>query len=297
MHDGKTKNLAVIGDPIEHTFSPFLQNLALHKLNLNYHYTACLVKPKHLSTAISGLKALNFAGFNVTIPHKKNILPFLDEISPTAKLIGAVNTVVQKNGKLYGYNTDSPGFLLSLQHLHYRHVLPNVTILGTGGAARAVVSALLNANFTSIGIVSRQLERSQEFCVSFPANFSINLKPFTYSSKILNTFLKDTDLLINTTPLGMPPYVDCLPAIDLKLLPSLALVFDCIYNPICTPLLKNAQALNLKTSNGAYMLAAQGALALEKWTGLLPDIASLYEALLGALRGERQQFPSAENDS
>ena len=277
MISGKTQNLAIIGYPIEHTMSPVMQAAALEAAGLDYSYIAIPVPKGRLVPALDGLRALYFRGWNVTIPHKSAIMQFLDAIDPDAKLIGAVNTVVNDGGAITGYNTDVPGFLMSLVAEGF--VLDNsrAVVLGAGGAARAVTWALCKRRAKSISIGVRNPEKAAVLAKDFAPFARIDV--FDWHDDEFKAQLKDADILINTTPLGMSPNVDEMPPVDLSLLPKNALVYDVIYNPSKTKLLATAQNLGLRTINGEAMLAYQGAESFRLFTGVETDAQVMIDAV------------------
>jgi shikimate dehydrogenase len=262
---GKTKICALIGDPVEHTMSPAMHNAAFQKLGLDYLYIAFRVKPKELPQAIAGLKALNVAGFNVTIPHKVAVVPLLDSLDPLAEKIGAVNTVVNANSKLKGYNTDAEGFLRALTEHDFKPKNKKVVVLGAGGASRAI-SFILTKEGASLTILNRaqELDWAEDIARLIRADLGSEVKVLELGN--LAKALPGADLLVNATSVGMSPATNASP-VPAGLLVKIPLVFDIVYNPIKTKLLQDAAAAGAKTISGVDMLAWQGALAFEKWTG------------------------------
>ncbi len=281
MFTGQTKNLAVMGWPILHSLSPALQNAALQQAGLDYAYIALPVPPEELETAVKGLKAMNFRGWNVTIPHKSAIIPLLDEVDEPARIIGAVNTVVNTDGRLKGYNTDAAGFLRGLEEISFSPRGQIVTVLGAGGAARAVLWALLQSKTEKIVLAVRNPGKAEPLAAEFRKYGSIEVCHWEDAS--FRTHLKNTGLLINTTPLGMTPHVDCMPPVDLSLLPKDAPVYDIIYTPAKTKLLQEAEATGHPVINGEYMLAGQGAEGFRLWTGQNPDEGLMRKVLRESL--------------
>lgn len=281
MLTGRTKNLGVMGWPIAHSLSPVLQNAALEKAGCDYVYTALPVKPEDLSRAVEGLKALNFRGWNVTIPHKAAIMPLLDEIDEDARIIGAVNTVVNDEGHLTGYNTDAAGFIQALLDERFDPQGKTAVLLGAGGAARAVIWGLLKAGVRAVYIGVRNPEKAQPLVEDFRQHGTV--EACHWESNTFARQLGKADLLINATPLGMTPHIDAMPPVDWKHVKKEALVYDIIYTPAETRLLREARENGHPILNGEGMLAGQGAAALEKWIGKKPDAmlmkAKLREAL------------------
>ncbi|WP_196594290.1 shikimate dehydrogenase [Pectinatus sottacetonis] len=265
IYTGKTKNIGVIGYPIQHSLSPVIQNTVLQNMDLDYAYIAMPVKKGQLGNAVTGLKALNFTGFNVTIPHKINIIPYLDYIDDAAKLIGAVNTVVIKDNKMYGYNTDHEGFINALSTINFSVKNKIAAVLGAGGAARAVIYSLLKAGVKKLYIGVRNREKAQKTICDFSALGEIHV--YNWLDNNFTKFLSKIDLLVNTTPLGMYPYIEEMPPVDFNQIASRTVIYDIIYTPEKTKFLLEAEKNHNIILNGEYMLAGQGAAALQKWTG------------------------------
>lgn len=283
MIKGTTKNLGVMGWPIAHSLSPVLQNAAIAAADLDYTYMALPVKPEALAAAVNGLKALQFRGFNVTIPHKTAIMPLLDEIDKDARIIGAVNTVVNDDGKLTGYNTDVTGFIDAMLAREFNPKAKEVVLLGAGGAARAVVWGLIKAGVKAINIGVRNPKKVQPLADEFSNYGSITV--FNWDDENFSAKLAQADLLVNTTPLGMAPKIDAMPPVDWKLVKKTAFVYDIIYTPAETKFLREAREHGHETLNGEGMLAGQGAAAFSKWTGVKPEIDVMKQALRDALLG------------
>lgn len=281
MITGKTKNLGVIGYPIAHSLSPVIHNQALAKAKLDYVYTALKVAPASLAAAVNGLKALNYRGFNVTIPHKAVIMPLLDEIDEDAKIIGAVNTVVNDNGKLKGYNTDAEGFINALKDTGFILENSEVVLLGAGGAARAIIWGLIKSKVKAIHIGVRNLAKVKDLVQEFSAYTAVTADNFAADS--FKARLNNADLLVNTTPLGMTPNVDAMPPIAWQDVNKAAFCYDIIYTPAVTRFLREAKANGHKILNGEGMLAGQGAAAFTLWTGVKPDLELMKKSLRESL--------------
>ena len=264
---GKTQVCGVIGDPIEHTMSPLMHNAAFRELGLDYVYVAFRVKRDELAQAIEGMRALNIRGLNVTIPHKVNIIPLLNSLDPLAEKIGAVNTVVSKDGMLKGYNTDASGFLQALLDKGVTPEGKNAVILGAGGAARAI-SFILAEREANLVILNRleEMDWAEELARKISSVFGKEVRALELKEANLRTALDKAELLVNATSVGMSPNINSTPVPARLLRPGLV-VFDIVYNPIQTRLLREAEAAGAQTINGLEMLAWQGALAFEKWTG------------------------------
>ena len=264
--------LGIIGYPLEHSLSPVMHTAAMQQLNIMGEYKTYTIKEENLSSVFNVLKQAGLRGLNVTIPHKKTVLPLLDEISDEARLIEAVNTITfQDNGKTKGDNTDIIGFWESLNdHLKKNISSLNVTVLGYGGSSSAVCTALIKHNVKELVIYGRNQEKLKAFEVLLK-NIKTNLKSKTLFNigKIEKVDLSTTNLLINTTPVGMYPDINTSPLDKNTLahLPKEGFVYDLIYNPIETKLLKESKALGYDTQNGLDMLVRQGALSLTIWLG------------------------------
>ena len=264
---GTTKVFALIGDPVGHTMSPAMHNAAFEELGLDYIYLPFHVKAHELADAVSGLRALNVNGFNVTIPHKVSIIPVLDEVDPIAGKIGAVNTVVNDDGKLTGYNTDASGFLRALLEQGIDPAGKNIVILGAGGASRAI-SYILSDNDARLTILNRwqELDWAVELAGRIGRDLGKEVRAMELTAENLSDVLAEADILVNATSVGMTPDDNSSP-VPAGLLKSGLTVFDIVYNPVRTRLLAEAAASGARTVGGVDMLAWQGALAFEKWTG------------------------------
>ena len=267
MISGKTKICALIGDPVEHSMSPAMHNAAFKKLGLDYAYVPFRVKPPELAQAVAGLRALNVRGFNVTIPHKVAVIPLLDNLDSIAQKIGAVNTVVNDNGKLTGFNTDGDGFFRALTAGGVTPAGKNVVVLGAGGASRAI-SYILAAHGARLTILNRkqELDWAENIALLIKKELGGDVKVGELNSRTLSPALEKADILVNATSVGMSPAGNKSP-VPAELLHRRLLVFDIVYNPLETRLIKEAKAAGAKVISGVEMLAWQGALAFEKWTG------------------------------
>ncbi|MDR7078012.1 shikimate dehydrogenase [Neobacillus niacini] len=274
------KLLAVLGNPIGHSMSPIMLNDVLEMHNIDAHYLPFHVENQDLPAAIHGLKALGVLGFNVTIPHKTAIIPLLDEVDELALSIGAVNTVVNENGKLIGYNTDGYGFLKGLNAYITTLSDKKVLVIGAGGAARAIYFTMAKMKPQAVDIANRTIAKAVEL---------IEACPFDTSSKALSLVeageqLAEYDVIIQTSMIGMHPKIAESP-ISLKNLNNQSLVCDIIYNPLETQFLKEARQQGATIQNGIDMFVYQGALAFEKWTGIFPDVNRMRENVLLQLGG------------
>ena len=277
----RTNILCVIGHPIEHSMSPVMHNAALNDLSLDYVYLAFDIHPKDLEKAILGYKKSNIKGFNVTIPHKEEIIQYLDELDPLSKQIGAVNTVKNEGGVLLGRNTDAFGAKQALLDARFKIEGKKALILGAGGAARAI-SFALSEEIDEIFISNRTEERAIKLAKELQDTTKIKATGNDMSEKTLRTLASSVDIIINTTPIGMYPKVDISP-ISKDLLNENLFIFDIIYNPLQTQLLKEAKEIGSKTLNGLDMFINQGALAFEWWTGKKPNVKLMKEKIIEQL--------------
>ncbi len=282
---GKTKLLGIIGDPVEHSLSPVMQNAAINHLGLDYIYVPFPVKGENLEQAIAGLKAIDLVGFNVTIPHKQAIMSFLTEITPTAKAIGAVNTVWRTETGWKGTNTDVTGFIAPLKAMSRNWSEMTPVVLGNGGAARAVIAGLAELGWKEINLIGRNKDKLTIFYQSWQNSPQITQLLKIHYWENLPQLLPTADLIVNTTPIGMYPNVDRSPieASLMKKLKSNAIAYDLIYTPSPTRFLSLAQEQGATIIDGAEMLVKQGASALEIWLQQPVPIKVMREALLQQL--------------
>ncbi len=264
---GKTKLLGIIGDPVEHSLSPVMHNAAIASLGLDYVYVPFPVQQGDLSRALSGFTAVDLLGFSITIPHKQDIIPLLTEISDDAANIGAVNTVWRTATGWKGTNTDAVGFVAPLKTMSRNWTQVTPVVLGNGGAARAVIAGLTNLGCREIHVVGRNPDKLAKFYQSWSHAPKITSLLKIHNWDNLSSLISATDLLINTTPVGMSPHVDASP-VEEKLMQKLktdAIAYDLIYTPNPTQFLKLAQAQGAMIIDGLEMLVQQGVAALEIW--------------------------------
>lgn len=287
MINGETKIFGVIGDPIEHSFSPAMHNAGFKELNMNYVYLPFNVKQKDLSKAIAGANGLNIKGLNVTIPHKTNVISELDELDPIAKVIGAVNTIKFNNdeGTAKGYNTDGIGAVKAINEVTSVKN-KNVVITGAGGAARAVASTIANSGINSLVIINRNFKKAKILSNSINENLKkigVDCKISSESLDKLAIELDNADILIDTTPLGMDPNINQKPIATADMMHENLLVNDIVYTPLETTLLKEAKIANAKTISGIKMLLYQGVESFKIWTGLEAPVEIMEKSLLNSL--------------
>jgi len=265
--------------------SPVMHNAALNELSLDYVYLAFDVPPNDLKKAILGSKKSNIKGINVTIPHKEAIIHYLDELDPLSKQIGAVNAIKNEGGVLLGRNTDALGAKQALLDAGFKIEGKKALILGAGGAARAI-SFALSEKIDEIFISNRTEERAIKLAKELQDKTKIKAIGKDMSEKTLRTLVYSVDILINTTPIGMYPKIDISP-ISKDLLNENLFIFDIIYNPLQTRLLKDAKEIGSKTLNGLDMFINQGALAFEWWTGKKPNVKLMKEKIIEQLGKKR----------
>jgi shikimate dehydrogenase len=287
--NGNTKIYGVFGCPVRHTLSPIFQNAALKKSGLNAVYLPFEVEPGSLKKALLALPTLGISGVNVTVPHKKAALKLMDELSKEAKLIGAVNVVVIKNGKFFGYNTDGKGFINAVrEEFGFLPRGKKVVVLGAGGAANAVAFQLAIEGACALTVANRTFSRAKELCLRLKKIFpNCRIKAISVADKNLSGFIRDADLLVNTASCGMKKDYPLL--IAPSSLHSKLLVYDLIYNPPETKLLKAARMKGLKCANGLSMLIHQGAISFKLWTGIKAPLDTMRQSLKRFL-GEQDKY-------
>lgn len=289
-----TKFIGLIGYPIKHSVSPYFQQAALDSYHLDIRYEAWETSPGKLEATIAKLRESQNLGANVTVPHKEAVLPLLDEVDELAALIGAVNTIVRRDDKLLGFNTDAHGFLQALhKEGHFEPQGKRVVILGAGGVARAVCFALVQEKASSLIIVNRTPARARALADSlrsYIAKIGLKTEVTTLSWQSLTsggTFGR-CHLIINCTTVGMKygPQEGESP-LSLEVIPSGVLVYDLVYNPCPTPLLQLAEKAGANTLNGLAMLVYQGAASFELWTGREPPVDIMLKRAREVIGGER----------
>ena len=279
---GSTNIVGLIGHPVEHSFSPPMHNAAFEELGMDWAYVAFDVNPNNLKSAIDGAKSLNIKGFNVTIPHKINVMDYLDEIDEVASLIGAVNTIDFSSMK--GYNTDGIGAVKAIEEVTSIKNR-NVVVAGAGGASRAISFYIAKYGADSLTILNRNIQKAQDLAGDVEASDLID-EVGSDSISNINSYLDDADILIDTTPLGMHPHIDDEPIATADNMHEDLTVFDAVYNPNETVLLKEAIKAGAKPVYGIKMLLYQGAESFEIWTGKKAPVDVMEEALRKTLNLE-----------
>ncbi len=281
MISGKTKIYGIFGYPVEHTFSPGMHNSAFKKIGMDACYVPFAVPPENLEDAVRAVIPLGLRGVNVTVPHKERVLAFLDELSEEARLIGAVNTIEVRKGRLIGHNTDGRGFLRSLrEHGRLDPKGKKFLFIGSGGAARAVSFSLALAG--AAAIVFRDIDARKASLLANDISEKTGVPAITIGQETLPEYAADADCLINASPLGLKR-MDPLP-MPAELIKRKHLVCDLVYNPPVTALLKMAKKRGAKRLSGLGMLLYQGVIAFEIWTGKKAPVLVMKNALTRQIR-------------
>ena len=277
MITGKTKVVGIIGNPVEHSLSPLMHNAAFKHLGLDYIYVPFLVENNSLEDAIKGVKSLNIKGLNVTIPHKTEVIKYLDSVDKSAELIGAVNTIKFEHDQAIGFNTDGIGAVKAIEEVSSVKN-KKVVMLGAGGAARAVAFQILIDGAGSLVIANRTPENAFNLQNELKDKLNSDVKTTDFGEKLENE-LKDADILINTTPIGMYPNIDQESLVKAELMHSNLVVNDLVYNPLKTCLLKECEKANAQAVSGIKMLIYQGIESFKIWTGVYPPFEIFENAI------------------
>ena len=269
---GHTRLTALLGSPVAHSISPLMHNEAFRLLDLDYTYLCFDVTEDTLPTAVAGLKACGIRGFNLTMPNKNKIVELLDELSPAARLIGAVNTVVNDDGHLTGYNTDGVGYMQAVKDAGYDITGKTITVMGAGGAATAICAQAALDGVKRIHIFARETSRFWSRTQKLVENINSTLpsEAFLHENKDLAALaqaISESALLLNATSVGMAPNTEGTIIENTGLYHPDLIVSDVIYNPRETRFLREAREAGCRTFNGMYMLLYQGAEAFRLWTG------------------------------
>ncbi|MBI5197100.1 MAG: shikimate dehydrogenase [Nitrospirae bacterium] len=279
----KTKVFGIFGCPVHHSLSPAMHNAAFQHLSLDGCYLPFEIRPDHLLTAVQAIVPLGLGGVNVTVPHKETVIPFLHELSPMAELIGAVNTIEVQGERLVGHNTDGLGFIRALQEEGVSVSGKRVMILGAGGSAKAGAVQMASSGVSHINFANRTPDRASTVMGHLKRHFpTLSIKVVDLSPDTLEQALSETDILVNATSVGLKS--EDQPLVPLRALRPGLSVYDLIYNPPETPLLKNARVAGARSINGWGMLLHQGVLAFEIWTGRKAPVSVMRNALHEAMR-------------
>ena len=279
---GSTNIVGLIGHPVEHSFSPPMHNAAFDELGMDYAYVAFDVNPNDLKSAIEGAESLNIKGFNVTIPHKVDVMQYLDELDEVARLIGAVNTIDFKN--LKGYNTDGIGAVKAIEEVTSIKN-KNVVVAGAGGASRAISFYIAKYGAESLTILNRN-EAKAESLASDVSDSGLIGEVASDSINAIGNYMESADVLIDATPLGMHPNINDEPIVKADMMDEDLVVFDAVYNPNETVLIKEAIKANAKPVYGIKMLLYQGAESFKIWTGKTAPVDVMEKALRNTLNLE-----------
>lgn len=273
----RSELVGAFGCPIDENPTGVMEEAAFREMSLDYRYLTVKVNPGDLKAAIEGVKAFQMKGINLTIPHKVEVLRYLDELSPAASIIGAVNTVINREGKLYGENTDGKGFLQSLEDEGISPLGKRITVIGAGGAARAVAVECALAGAEKVIIINRDEVRGKELVDL--------LKSRTKAQTQFIPFIKgmdipaETDILVNATSIGLYPDCDKKPEINYDTITSKMTAADVVFNDPNTRFLAEAGKRGAKAINGLGMLVNQGALNFELWTRVKPPVDVMVRTL------------------
>ncbi len=283
---GHSQVVGVMGWPVGHSVSPPMHNAAFRALRLPWCYVPLPVRPTHVAEALLGARALGFRGLNVTVPHKQAICALVNELSPAAKAIGAVNTVVFEGERILGHNTDAQGFLRALRDAGFEPEGCAALVLGAGGAARATVYALGSVG-AQVTILNRTASRAHELACEFGQLWpTARYTGDGLNAATLQRHAPRVQLVVNTTPLGMWPHPEATPWPEEIPFPAGAFCYDLIYNPRQTRLMGLAHAAGARTADGLGMLVHQGAEAFELWTGQKAPVDVMYAACTAILGGK-----------
>ncbi|WEU40483.1 MAG: shikimate dehydrogenase [Candidatus Odinarchaeum yellowstonii] len=282
--DVETDLYCLIGNPVSHSLSPLMHNYAFRKLGLNAVYLAFKVYEDMLQKAVEGLKAFNIKGANVTIPYKTSVIKYLDAIEEDAEKIGAVNTIKNLGGVLSGYNTDWTAAVDLLKERVNNLKGLNALIIGAGGVARAIVYGLIK-NGVNVTITDRTVENAEKMVNDLKKQFEESIECGVILLKDVKKEILRFNILINATPIGMTPNINETP-VNTEYLPSNIIVFDTVYNPFETLLVKKAKRIGCTVIEGYRMLVKQGALAFKIWTGLAPPVEDMEKIVYSKLKGE-----------
>lgn len=298
--NGETKLTGIIGHPLTYTISPAMHNAVFERLGLNFAYVPLVVQPDAIFGALEGLRALGFVGVNVTMPFKEAVLPFMDDVASYAQMVGAVNTIHVRDGRLVGYNTDGRGFIASLENdSGFEPAGKRVVILGAGGGARSVAASLCLAKVASVTVVNRTMDRAEALVEMIATRFAdCSAQVLAMDDAAVAKAVSQSDLVVNAVPAGVDedvPVPDAIQSVGKK-----QLVFDLVYKPEESPVLAAARKKGAACQNGLGMLVYQGASAFEIFTGRSAPPEVMLEAAREALAddgdGEEENGSEGEQD-
>lgn len=283
--DTQTRLVGVIGWPIEHSLSPAMQNAALREMSLNWVYLAFAVEPERVGEAMDGVRGLGLVGLNVTIPHKSAVIEHLDEIDDAVAALGVANTIVRgENGKLTGYTTDGAGFIRSMREAGHEVDGREVTIIGAGGAARAVAHACAEAGAGGLTVINRTPAKAEAVAELVRETTGLSrVEAGPVEGAEAEEAVGGADVVVDCTSVGMYPHHEVAPVVPGSWLHAGQVVADLTYNPLETAMLRAAGQAGAATVDGAGMLVHQGAIALQHWCGRQPPVETMRRALLAQL--------------
>jgi shikimate dehydrogenase len=285
MNSAQQRRVGIIGHPIGHTLSPAMHTAAFTELGLPFTYGVFDVTEEFLPALIASVRKNNFAGLNVTIPHKQHVIPLLDELTQDARTMGAVNTIVMNSGKLVGGNTDVDGIEQTLAHFKGRIQNASVVLLGAGGGARAAAYAIAKSFSPGcIRFYNRTTGRAEKIADEFRKIFPKMAFEVAHEHQQLSGIIAESTLIVNTTPAGMTPNIEALPIPPAIRFSNKQIIFDIIYTPVETAFLRRAKGDGAVTVNGVEMFVHQGAKAFELWTGKTFPVETARQAVLKALK-------------
>ena len=285
LTDGPVSLCGLIGNPVSQSISPQIHNAAFKTKHIQYVYLSFKVEPKDLATAVHGLKTLGVVGFNVTIPHKVTIIAALDMLEGDAIQASAVNTVVVRKKRLVGFNTDVEGFLSPLKRRHVNLKGSHSVVLGSGGAARACILGLTRASARKISVVARNTDKAENILSVLPSQSRVERVVVPLKGNEVKTTIKDADILVNATPVGMDPRQE-ISVVDCDVILSNQVVYDLVYKPIKTLLLKRAESAGAIVIPGYEMLVDQAAASFKIWTGLDAPRKTMIDQAISSLSGD-----------
>lgn len=285
---GKTNMVGLIGYPVSHSISPQMHNAAFAELGIDWCYVPLPVAtdpPGRIGEALFGLRAMGFRGNNVTVPHKQNVIPFMDKVSTAVQAIGAVNTIrYEKDGTFFGDNTDAPGFIRDLEDHDVEILGKKALVLGAGGSARAVVFGLADAGCRQVTILNRTRSKAEELAATMQTFFPGCTIASGSTPQDIAQYAESADLIVNATSLGMTPNIDTIPWDEALPFQPNQVVYDLVYNPAETRFLAKAKADGATPINGLGMLVWQGAISLEIWTGEDAPSKVMFQAVAQAMK-------------
>ena len=285
MIDATTKLFGILGNPIGHSMSPFMQNLFLEQSGINGVYLAFAVEQDRIGDAVRGMHALGVQGCNVTIPHKEAVIPHLCGMSKAAQACGAVNTLIYTPDGYYGDNTDGAGLLAALKAKHqWKAAGQHILLVGAGGAAKGVSVAMALQGAAKICIANRSMEKAEHLAEQIASLSDTKTEVLAMQELQDSALYAQYSTVVNTTSLGMTPNVDSMIPVCIDALTPQHLVVDLIYNPLETRLLRLARQRGAQTASGLGMFLYQGVLAFEAWTGIRPETAGMEQKLIEKLK-------------